>query len=52
VQLLIESGIFPETKLSALKKAINEILAMTVASIKTLRSKQSGKIIQNPKSKI
>lgn len=52
IELLIESEIFPETKLSALKKDINEILAMTVASIKTLRSKQSGKIIQTPKSKI
>ncbi len=52
IELLTEAGIFPERNLTSLKKDINEILAMTVASIKTLRSKQSGKTIQNPKSKI
>lgn len=49
LELLSESEIMPEEKLCVLKKDINEIVAMTVASIKTLRSKKS---IQNPKSKI
>jgi four helix bundle protein len=39
LELLIESKIFPENKLSALRNDINEIVAMTVSSIKTLRSK-------------
>ncbi len=52
IELLSESEIFPETKLLSLKNDLNEILAMTVASIKTLRLKQSDKTIQNPKSKI
>lgn len=49
LELLSESEIMPEEKLCVLKKDINEIVAMTVASIKTLRSKKS---IQNLKSKI
>lgn len=49
MELLIESEIMSEKKLSALQKDMNEIVAMTVSSIKTLRSKKS---IQNPKSKI
>ncbi|HEX8735352.1 MAG TPA: four helix bundle protein, partial [Pyrinomonadaceae bacterium] len=47
---LIESDIVSAKKLSELQKEMNEITAMVVASIKTLRSKQSS--IQNPKSKI
>jgi len=39
LELLIESNIVSETKLSALMKDTNEIVAMIVASIKTLRSK-------------
>ena len=50
LELLIESEIVSEKKLSALTKDINEIVAMTVSSIKTLRSKTQP--IQNPKSKI
>ncbi len=49
IELLIESEIVSEKKLSELQKDINQIVAMTVSSIKTLRSKKS---IQNPKSKI
>lgn len=49
IELLVESEIMSEQKLSALQKDMNEIVAMTVSSIKTLRSK---KTIQNPKSKI
>jgi len=48
LELLIESNIVSETKLSALMKDTNEIVAMIVASIKTLRSKN----LTNPKSKI
>jgi four helix bundle protein len=48
LELSIESDIVPEKKLSALTSDINEIVAMTVSSIKTLRSKK----LDNPKSKI
>jgi four helix bundle protein len=40
LELLIEGGYVNETKLSALIKETEEILAMTVASIKTLRGKR------------
>src|SRR5262245_27510384 len=50
MELLIESGIISEVKLSGLMSETNEIIAMTVTSIKTLRPNQSK--IQNPKSKI
>jgi four helix bundle protein len=48
LELLIESEIVTEKKLSVLMSDINEIVAMTVSSIKTLRSKN----MDNPKSKI
>ncbi len=48
IELLIESKIVSEKKLSILFNDINEIVAMTVASIKTLRVRKSV----NPKSKI
>ena len=48
LELLIESETVPEKKLTALMSDINEIVAMTVSSIKTLRSKN----LDNPKSKI
>jgi four helix bundle protein len=48
LELLEDSNLVKETKLSELKKDMNEIVSMIVASIKTLRSKP----IQNPKSKI
>jgi four helix bundle protein len=50
LELLVDSSIVPEKRLSELTKDINSIVAMTVASIKTLRSGKSK--IQNPKSKI
>jgi four helix bundle protein len=37
LELLIEANIVPEDRVSELLKEANEILAMTVASIKTLR---------------
>jgi four helix bundle protein len=48
IELLIESKLVPEKKLAVLFSDINEIVAMTVASIKTLRAKRSV----NPKSKV
>lgn len=42
-ELLRESGLFSEENIMPLEKEMNEILAMTVASIKTLRSKQKRK---------
>ncbi len=49
IELLVESQTMSEKQLSSLHTDMNEIVAMTVSSIKTLRSK---KTIQNPKSKI
>jgi four helix bundle protein len=45
LELLIEAEIMPESRLKDLMAETNEIIAMTVSSIKTLRTKQ-----QNPKS--
>jgi four helix bundle protein len=50
LELLVDSGMLPEKRLSELTRDINGVVAMTVASIKTLRSGKSK--IQNPKSKI
>ena len=50
MELLVEAEIINRARLESLMAETNEILAMVVASIKTLRSKQS--LIQNPKSKI
>jgi four helix bundle protein len=47
-ELLVESNTISENKVSALMSDINEIVAMTVSSIKTLRLKN----MDNPKSKI
>ncbi len=48
LELLIESELVPEKRLSELQKEMNEITAMIVSSIKTLRAKSTN----NPKSKI
>ena len=39
LELLAESGVFPETRLSDLMIETDEIVAMTVATLKTLRAK-------------
>jgi four helix bundle protein len=52
MELLIESRLVPTSKLASLMSETNEIVAMIVASIKTLRRSQRQPIIQNPKSKI
>jgi four helix bundle protein len=49
MELIVEIGLLPLEKVSNLMSENTEILAMTVASIKTLRNKSK---IQNPKSKI
>ncbi len=48
MELLIEADIFPERLLLPLMQEVDEILAMTVASIKTIRSRTTS----NPKSRI
>ena len=51
LDLLVGAGIVVEKKLGLLRKETEEVLAMTVASIKTLRFGDRSQI-QNPKSKI
>ncbi|MBM3180260.1 MAG: four helix bundle protein [Chloroflexi bacterium] len=41
LEILVESGIVQQGQVSGLYKETNEILAMTVASIKTLRNRKS-----------
>lgn len=48
-ELLVESGLITAEKLKNLMQEATEIIAVTVASIKTLREKQNR---ENPKSKI
>ena len=40
MELLVESEIFPEARLSDLRSGCDELLRMTVASIKTLKTRQ------------
>jgi four helix bundle protein len=41
LELLVEADLVPEGRLVSLMEEVNEIVAMTVASIKTLRRRQS-----------
>jgi four helix bundle protein len=43
MELLVQATMVPESKLQPLMEECNQILAMTVASIKTLRNKQRTK---------
>lgn len=52
LELLIESDIMPESKLRPLMQETDELLAMTVASINTLRRKQPQSSNVNRKSQI
>ena len=54
IELLVEAGLVAPNRVDVLKKEANELLAMTVASIKTIRARQqSGEArLTNPKSKI
>jgi len=40
MELLIEAGLIPSTRLTDLLREMDEIVAMTVASIKTLRARR------------
>lgn len=42
LEMLIEAGLIPQPRLADLMSETNEILAMTVASLKTLRQRQSN----------
>ena len=42
MELLIESGLLPEARLSELLQETNEIVAMTVASIRTLQKRNGS----------
>ena len=48
IELLVDAGFVEAKRVQPLKDEVDEIVAMTVASIKTLRRRP----IQNPKSKI
>ncbi len=54
LELLAEAGLMPEARLSDLMQEADEITAMIVSSIKTLRERQRSERSQrrNPKSKI
>ena len=52
LELIVASELVPENKMKELIQETNEIVAMIVASIKTLRNNQSKSKIQNLKSKI
>jgi len=41
LELLVEAGLAPKDQIASLYKETDEILAMTVASIKTLRNRKS-----------
>lgn len=41
LELLVEAEIVPQTQIAEIYKETNEILAMTVSSIKTLRARKS-----------
>jgi len=53
MELLTDSSVVPAERLLPLKREANELVAMTVASMKTLRSRQfASAAAGNPKSKI
>jgi four helix bundle protein len=49
VEMLGEAGVVPQRRLASLHQELGEILAMIVASIKTLRLRNRKSKIQNPK---
>jgi four helix bundle protein len=40
LELLVEAGLIPQNRITALNKETDEILSMTIASIKTLRNRK------------
>ncbi len=49
LDLLVESGVILPEQVSELRKEADELVAMTVASIKTLRSRKQAGHADNPK---
>ncbi|HEX5103475.1 MAG TPA: four helix bundle protein [Pirellulaceae bacterium] len=49
IEMLGDAGIVPQRRLASLHRELGEILAMIVASIKTLRRRNPKSKIQNPK---
>ena len=49
LELLIDSGVIPERRLRSLMNEVDEIIAMTVSSIRTMRKRNPKSKIQNPK---
>ena len=49
MELLIDAGVVTQKMLAPLMKEVEEILAMTVASIQTMRARNPKSKIQNPK---
>lgn len=41
LELLVEAGVVPQSQIADIYKETDEILAMTIASIKTLRNRKS-----------
>ena len=50
LELLVEAGLTQQERIAEMYKETNEILAMTVSSIKTLRNRLPQSKIVNPKS--
>ncbi|HXD09919.1 MAG TPA: four helix bundle protein, partial [Anaerolineales bacterium] len=48
LELLVEAGLAPQEQIKTIYKETDEILAMTVSSIKTLRNRKSQ--VQNRRS--
>ena len=43
LEILVEAGLIPQDQITSIYKETDEILAMTVASLKTLRARQSNR---------
>jgi len=41
LELIVEAGLIPEARLADLMKEVNEIISMTVSSIRTIRQKRT-----------
>lgn len=47
LEILVEAGLVPQNQVASIYKETDEILAMTVASIKTLRARQSSNYLKS-----
>ena len=50
LEILVEAGLIPREQIKDIYNETNEILAMTIASIKTLRNRKNQSSISNRKS--